>query len=187
MLLKCPDWRRTLYRYVDWNGSIGAGRRQKRGRTLYRYVDWNFSFKHIIAPSNVVPYIGTWIETNTLKSAAVNSSRTLYRYVDWNRKCNKHGCSDRVVPYIGTWIETAIKGMSIPGNTSRTLYRYVDWNSWTAETSTSIKSRTLYRYVDWNGVILNDNIQMKVVPYIGTWIETNPVSLSDTQATSYLI
>ena len=28
---------------------------------------------------------------------------------------------------------------------------------------------------------------MKVVPYIGTWIETNPVSLSDTQATSYLI
>ena len=178
-------------------------------RTLYRYVDWNLVNDSSINSSNVVPYIGTWIETegklaaviekvvvpyigtwietNTLKSAAVNSSRTLYRYVDWNRKCNKHGCSDRVVPYIGTWIETAIKGMSIPGNTSRTLYRYVDWNSWTAETSTSIKSRTLYRYVDWNGVILNDNIQMKVVPYIGTWIETNPVSLSDTQATSYLI
>ena len=155
----------------------GQNRSQAPCRTLYRYVDWNFSFKHIIAPSNVVPYIGTWIETNTLKSAAVNSSRTLYRYVDWNRKCNKHGCSDRVVPYIGTWIETAIKGMSIPGNTSRTLYRYVDWNSWTAETSTSIKSRTLYRYVDWNTDVDTIKIQGLVVPYIGTWIETDKTGI----------
>ena len=54
---------------------------------------------------NVVPYIGTWIETLL-------------------RLCEKE--SIRVVPYIGTWIETA--GMFDDEKTalSRTLYRYVD-------------------------------------------------------------
>ena len=77
-------------------------------------------------------------------------SRTLYRYVDWNCDPLKRK----------KWAE------------GRTLYRYVDWNISSDNTEEFVPRRTLYRYVDWNGVILNDNIQMKVVPYIGTWIET---------------
>ena len=52
----------------------------------------------------VVPYIGTWIETEKGRQTATPT---------------------RVVPYIGTWIETRLKGSQ---NTSvcRTLYRYVD-------------------------------------------------------------
>ena len=47
--------------------------------------------------ASVVPYIGTWIETET-----------------WSRTANL----DRVVPYIGTWIET-IKSLCVPfGGTS---------------------------------------------------------------------
>ena len=32
--------------------------------------------------------------------------------------------------------------------------------------------RTLYRYVDWNQEVAKNAILQKVVPYIGTWIET---------------
>ena len=53
---------------------------------------------------SVVPYIGTWIETET-----------------WSRTANL----DAVVPYIGTWIET-ITQMILINYLSRTLYRYVD-------------------------------------------------------------
>ena len=45
-----------------------------------------------ILMSEVVPYIGTWIET---------SSTDLYDE------------GDGVVPYIGTWIETALEGTGI--------------------------------------------------------------------------
>ena len=45
----------------------------------------------------VVPYIGTWIETET-----------------WSRTANL----DAVVPYIGTWIET-------PGGVAKKLLRHV--------------------------------------------------------------
>ena len=52
----------------------------------------------------VVPYIGTWIETQ-------------------RRGSGYH--LQAVVPYIGTWIET--HGPStIPDDGRRTLYRYVD-------------------------------------------------------------
>ena len=55
--------------------------------------------------TEVVPYIGTWIET---------------------KKGNKSEQHKGVVPYIGTWIETMIvKGNVIP-TYGRTLYRYVD-------------------------------------------------------------
>ena len=54
--------------------------------------------------ANVVPYIGTWIETLTLNRV----EQVLL-----------------VVPYIGTWIETEEKN-KITTIKSRTLYRYVD-------------------------------------------------------------
>ena len=53
----------------------------------------------------VVPYIGTWIET-------VFDLLLLHLVV--------------VVPYIGTWIETSIKQRNRVSAQGRTLYRYVD-------------------------------------------------------------
>ena len=55
--------------------------------------------------SCVVPYIGTWIETEEMR----------HRY--------RH---PKVVPYIGTWIETISEGVTDKPEISRTLYRYVD-------------------------------------------------------------
>ena len=120
---------RTLYRYVDWNFSGIIYRIIRSSRTLYRYVDWNTDVDTIKIQGLVVPYIGTWIETD--KTGIKHKKpfrRTLYRYVDWNRivcKCNKKRCGrtlyryvdwnycgrrrwswKMVVPYIGTWIET---------------------------------------------------------------------------------
>ena len=63
-------------------------RRHNLRRTLYRYVDWNSTAEYRVYPSiagQVVPYIGTWIETPQQGIAPlVGLSRTLYRYVDWN-------------------------------------------------------------------------------------------------------
>ena len=53
----------------------------------------------------VVPYIGTWIETLTPLDLL---------YANW------------VVPYIGTWIETYIYRINTCTYIRRTLYRYVD-------------------------------------------------------------
>ena len=55
--------------------------------------------------NQVVPYIGTWIET-------------------WMRPCSP--VPNAVVPYIGTWIETEINDINEHVNLRRTLYRYVD-------------------------------------------------------------
>ena len=53
----------------------------------------------------VVPYIGTWIETELVEELnAINL----------------------VVPYIGTWIETRQRYSGHPSCYRRTLYRYVD-------------------------------------------------------------
>ena len=53
----------------------------------------------------VVPYIGTWIETSV-------DSTTIFQ--------------PQVVPYIGTWIETSFAALSRVWRVCRTLYRYVD-------------------------------------------------------------
>ena len=56
-------------------------------------------------PPFVVPYIGTWIETdNAIKLSGL----------------------EVVVPYIGTWIETVFCDEESIVMGSRTLYRYVD-------------------------------------------------------------
>ena len=124
---------RTLYRYVDWNMFGRLGECFCYCRTLYRYVDWNRHIKSIITDINVVPYIGTWIETYTgTASEQVN----------------------RVVPYIGTWIETEPWRNCEKAAPCRTLYRYVDWNSAARYCSSCRLSRTLYRYVDWNLLIV---------------------------------
>ena len=58
----------------------------------------------------VVPYIGTWIETDPVASTFTDAfCRTLYRYVDWNFTELMEFEEEKVVPYIGTWIETLRK------------------------------------------------------------------------------
>ena len=115
-------------------------------------MDWNIHWSKQIVHIPVVPYIGTWIETEklfTFKSAT--NCRTLYRYVDWNRQA---------------WQQTMV-------GTRRTLYRYVDWNLQAAKRELFEESRTLYRYVDWNIRTFKSIFTIStVVPYIGTWIET---------------
>ena len=124
---------RTLYRYVDWNNTIRMSFVTPLSRTLYRYVDWNTDVDTIKIQGLVVPYIGTWIETD--KTGIKHKKpfrRTLYRYVDWNRivcKCNKKRCG-------------------------RTLYRYVDWNLRRIKHLELMLCRTLYRYVDWNLTVI---------------------------------
>ena len=102
--------------------------------------------------AEVVPYIGTWIETfYTMWNLIFRRCRTLYRYVDWNLRYRI-----RILPV-----------------RSRTLYRYVDWNLQAAKRELFEESRTLYRYVDWNIRTFKSIFTIStVVPYIGTWIET---------------
>ena len=143
-------------------------------RTLYRYVDWNYVIYTIKTKLKaVVPYIGTWIETVFVPFPGQRiNRRTLYRYVDWNTLQIKTLGIKYVVPYIGTWIETEINDINEHVNLGRTLYRYVDWNQRVCDDHNKTFCRTLYRYVDWNVYNpIRDNIYF-VVPYIGTWIET---------------
>ena len=57
----------------------------------------------------VVPYIGTWIETET-KDITINSESVVPYIGTWIETFQKlqarHYPQDDVVPYIGTWIET---------------------------------------------------------------------------------
>ena len=186
---------RTLYRYVDWNINLVIRPRLLYSRTLYRYVDWNKSCFFIWHTGDVVPYIGTWIETigagrrqkraigrtlyryvdwnNTIRMSFVTPlSRTLYRYVDWNTDVDTIKIQGLVVPYIGTWIETDKTGIKHKKPFRRTLYRYVDWNRIVCKCNKKRCGRTLYRYVDWNYRGRRRWSWKMVVPYIGTWIET---------------
>ena len=75
----------------------------------------------------VVPYIGTWIETNM--SIEFNAGLQVVPYIGtWieTRPDNFIALSDVVVPYIGTWIETLPNSGAFSKERSRTLYRYVD-------------------------------------------------------------
>ena len=117
--------------------------------------------------SLVVPYIGTWIETidDTDIAYKITFCRTLYRYVDWNY------CKHSLNPLIA----------------GRTLYRYVDWNLDGSKDIIQKERRTLYRYVDWNPEIKDKHPDRDVVPYIGTWIETEKKEEKNIGDESYLI
>ena len=70
---------------MDWNYNLRRYFPLQTRRTLYRYVDWNCFIRLPGFEIMVVPYIGTWIETdNDFVLDAAKESRTLYRYVDWN-------------------------------------------------------------------------------------------------------
>ena len=113
-------------------------------------MDWNIRAPPPVPEPSVVPYIGTWIETFSLAIFNTAYRRTLYRYVDWN--CSKQD-------------DTRIEWC-------RTLYRYVDWNILLVKWRNLQIRRTLYRYVDWNASLCPFTPNNRVVPYIGTWIET---------------
>ena len=76
--------------------------------------------------ARVVPYIGTWIETNEHKNIPIYSSVVPY-IGTWIETIiiDLLEISCMVVPYIGTWIETEGKVYDENWN-GRTLYRYVD-------------------------------------------------------------
>ena len=75
----------------------------------------------------VVPYIGTWIETNKTYSAHITVKVVPY-IGTW---IETYGFRQEpkilfVVPYIGTWIETEFEDKIAEAGQGRTLYRYVD-------------------------------------------------------------
>ena len=77
---------------------------------------------------SVVPYIGTWIETQAAKRRIMQARRVVPYIGTWietglQENYYKGG---NVVPYIGTWIETEIHFIYKSWQPSRTLYRYVD-------------------------------------------------------------
>ncbi len=147
-------WSRTLYRYVDWNEK--GCRRLWRGWVVPYIGTWietnpNPNFEK---GRPVVPYIGTWIETIYASSDDIAKyGRTLYRYVDWNEKVPLPLMAVSVVPYIGTWIETKHQDKPWYKSSCRTLYRYVDWNFRFITMANKVARRTLYRYVDWNSLV----------------------------------
>ena len=64
-------------------------------------------------PVIVVPYIGTWIETDAFKTAAqmVNVVPYIGTWIETEiNDINEH--VNLVVPYIGTWIETGDSAQS---------------------------------------------------------------------------
>ena len=144
LLILTVLFRRTLYRYVDWNSWTAETSTSIKSRTLYRYVDWN-----LLLRKNKLPL----------------PCRTLYRYVDWNTV---------MLPYLSS-------------SRSRTLYRYVDWNLLSTTNKIIMACRTLYRYVDWNRNTMRRPVGVTVVPYIGTWIETDQARACAFSSLSYLI
>ena len=105
----------------------------------------------MIANIPVVPYIGTWIETKscgikiTMSQSYLIQVRGLKQIGTYNKD---EGCF--VVPYIGTWIETREYAKE---PCRKTVVPYI--GTW-IETIVKL----LYRLISM------------VVPYIGTWIET---------------
>ena len=75
----------------------------------------------------VVPYIGTWIETDRDERGheTVDVVPYIGTWIETNIMC-KSEIFAKVVPYIGTWIETKENSISVEQKRSRTLYRYVD-------------------------------------------------------------
>ena len=61
-------------------------------------------------PNGVVPYIGTWIETQCFASQR-SSKLIVVPYIGTWIETQYHLDADRasVVPYIGTWIETVCR------------------------------------------------------------------------------
>ena len=75
----------------------------------------------------VVPYIGTWIETEPGQFAGNRPYVVPYIGTWIETVVQQFGDMQvHVVPYIGTWIETAIPSSVKNGLKRRTLYRYVD-------------------------------------------------------------
>ena len=76
----------------------------------------------------VVPYIGTWIETEERKKAQQQLDVVPYigTWIETQKKLGLRGKLPVVVPYIGTWIETQKKVFDEMEKRCRTLYRYVD-------------------------------------------------------------
>ena len=76
---------------------------------------------------NVVPYIGTWIETRI--EDRFGKDAVVVPYIGtWIETLLVDESTNEcwVVPYIGTWIETVKSGWLREWKESRTLYRYVD-------------------------------------------------------------
>ena len=75
----------------------------------------------------VVPYIGTWIETERAPSEL--KALPVVPYIGtWieTLRATLGLFKSFVVPYIGTWIETLYLTPTLLAAPRRTLYRYVD-------------------------------------------------------------
>ena len=82
---------------------------------------------YVTLTSLVVPYIGTWIETENAQSIVLRVYVVPYIGTWIETPIYEISMSlPKVVPYIGTWIETSSNNYVNNLYLSRTLYRYVD-------------------------------------------------------------
>ena len=86
-----------------------------------------WTLRCIILSVEVVPYIGTWIETGAFSQSPILGIVVPYigTWIETDiERLARQGIP--VVPYIGTWIETYQKHKKAQRTKRRTLYRYVD-------------------------------------------------------------
>ena len=82
---------------------------------------------YVTLTSLVVPYIGTWIETEQRELPYMTEGVVPYIGTWIETPIYEISMSlPKVVPYIGTWIETSSNNYVNNLYLSRTLYRYVD-------------------------------------------------------------
>ena len=98
--------------------------------TLRGCVDWNITDQFLHFSTDVTPYVGVWIETESQFAKMIGSKchtlrgcvdwnqlllwhsrrtsgHTLRGCVDWNRHCLTMTWDNAVTPYVGVWIETS--------------------------------------------------------------------------------
>ena len=93
-------------------------------------MDRNAALIYYAEGDDVVPYVGTWIEINTLTAKADRRKNVVPYVGTWIeifRPCRSSAYS-RVVPYVGTWIEILGDCDVESGDMSRSLRGNVDRN-----------------------------------------------------------
>ena len=123
---------RTLCGCVDWNKLCCIIVYSTASRTLCGCVDWNSGAAISIWAAHVAPYVGAWIETDTI----YNIERRFRSHPMWVRGLKR-------------WARVAAAPLAC-----RTLCGCVDWNTIAEAWNKEDGCRTLCGCVDWNAVSL---------------------------------
>ena len=146
--------------------------------------------KSTLIPSpSVVPYIGTWIETGLIRIELLGGTKSYLIQVRGlkHKIINIKRGHLTVVPYIGTWIETK----SLTLNSLRVRSYLIQVRGLKHFCLDREHHRHKSYLIQVRGLKQNQLYTRcrphQVVPYIGTWIETIAVGVAMIGLASYLI